>query len=213
MKRHTKAIVQLVFLFAVVGSLSACSGDPATTSADSSAANPAAQPAPRVLIPTGTRLRVTLLDGISTANSLTGDNFMASLAEPVIVEGKMVLEKGTRLRGRVVDVQESGRVKGRASIQLALTEIVRDGKRIQIDTRPFTAVAEPTRNRDAAVIAGAAGVGTAIGAVAGGKEGALVGAAIGGGAGTATVLATRGRDLHYPPETRLSFSLAKPIEI
>ena len=73
----------------------------------------------------------------------------------------------------MVDVNESGRVKGRASIQLKLTDIVRKNA-----TRPchfhedvFRAVAEPTKKRDAAVIGGGVGLGAAIGAIAGGGKG------------------------------------------
>jgi hypothetical protein len=168
---------------------------------------------PKVTIPSGTRIRVALIDGVSTTRSSPGDAFMASLAEPVIVDGKMIFEKGMKVRGKVVDVQESGKVKGRASIRLVLTDIVRDGANVPVQTKPFVAVAEDTKKRDAAVVAGGAGVGAAIGAIAGGKKGAGIGALIGGGAGTGTVLATKGKDLTYPPETRLSFTLAIPLEI
>ncbi len=203
------------------GVLAACNNDPTSTSADStknSGATPGGifdriRPEPKVTIPVGTRIRVTLIDGVSTTNSSVGDQFLASLSEPVIVDGKMVLEKGTKVRGRVVDVEQSGRVKGRASIQLTLTEIMPNGKAVSISTKPYIAVAEATKKRDAGIIAGGAGLGTVIGAIAGGKKGAAVGAAVGGGAGTGTVLATKGKELHYPPETRLSFSLASPVEI
>jgi hypothetical protein len=172
------------------------------------------KPAPKVTIPAGTRLRVTLIDGVSSNQSSSGDTFMASLAEPVLVNGKTVLAKGTTVLGRVVDVNESGRVKGRASIQLKLTEIVRDNASdVAISTKTFTAVAEATKKRDAAIIGGGAGIGAAIGAITGGGKGAAIGAAVGGGAGTGTVLATKGKEIHYPPETRLTFTLAESVEI
>ena len=130
-----------------------------------------------------------------------------------VIGGKTVLPKGTKVRGRVVDVNESGRVKGRASIQLKLTDIVRNNGNLAISTKTFSAVAEPTKKRDAAVIGGGAGLGAAIGAIAGGGKGAAIGAAVGGGAGTGTVLATKGKEIHYAPETRLTFTLAQPVEI
>jgi len=172
------------------------------------------QPAPKLTIPAGSRLRVALIDGVSTTKNSAGDHFLVSLAEPVIVDGKTVLQKGSKLRGSVVDVKESGRVKGRASIQLTLTEIIRNnGKSVPVSTKPFTAVAESTKKRDAGIIAGGAGLGAAIGAIAGGGKGAAIGAGVGGGAGTGTVLATKGKDIKYAPETRLTFTLSAPVEL
>src|SRR5262245_61982113 len=198
-----------------------CSKAPATTSADSVEPRAAAAPAPdkpkpvaKVTVPAGTKIRVALLDAVSSDKSHAGDPFLASLTEPVVVDGKTVLAKGTKVRGRVLDAEQSGRVKGRASLQLTLTEVVRrEGKAINISTKPYTAVAESTKKRDAGIIGGGAGIGAAIGALAGGGKGAAVGAAVGGGAGTGTVLATRGKEVRYDPEHLLSFTLSNSFEI
>lgn len=167
----------------------------------------------KTVIPAGTRLRVALTNSVSSDKSRAGDRFMGVLAEPVVIDGKTILEKGTHVRGLVVNAKESGRVKGRASIQLTLTEIVRGGNSLNISTKPYSAVAEATKKRDAAIIGGGAGLGAAIGALAGGGKGALIGAGIGGGAGTGAVLATRGKEIRYSPETRIPFTLAQSVEI
>jgi hypothetical protein len=52
-----------------------------------------------------------------------------------------------------------------------------------------------------------------IGAIAGGKKGAGIGALTGGGAGTGVVLATKGNEIRYAPETRLSFTLANSVQM
>ena len=212
-----RRITYIFFIAALAGSLTGCSKDPSTTNADSTGKSfglfDKAKPEPKVVIPAGTHFRIALVDAVSSDKSRPGDSFMATLAEPIVVDGKTVLEKGTRVQGRVVDARESGRVKGRASIELMLTEIVRDGRSLNISTKPYRAVAESTKKRDAAIIGGGAGVGAAIGAIAGGGKGALVGAAVGGGAGTGTVLATKGKEIHYSPETRIPFTLAIPVEI
>jgi hypothetical protein len=96
---------------------------------------------------------------------------------------------------------------------MVLTAIIDGEKTYPIVTRPFVAEAESTKGRDAAIIGGAAGVGAAIGAITGGGKGAATGAAIGGGAGTGTVLATKGRELEYPSESRLEFTLQEPAEL
>src|SRR5947207_6959535 len=139
---------------------------------------------------------------------------MAMLDEQTGDGGKTELEKGMRIHGRVVDAKESGRVKGRATIELTLTDIAsRNGQLVNIETKPYRTVAESTKKRDAAIIGGGAGLGAAIGAIAGGGKGAAMGAAIGGGAGTGTVLATKGKEIHYSPETRISFTLAASVQI
>jgi len=228
MKRFIHTIALAVFVVVIAG----CSKEPSTTSADAVApanspdastadkVNPApapeAVPAPKVKItvPVGTKLRVALLDGLSSDKNKAGDQFQASLMEPVIVDGKTILARGTKVRGKVVEAKESGRVKGRASLELTLTQILGvEGKSVAISTKPYMQVAEATKKRDAGIIAGGAGLGAAIGAIAGGGKGAAIGAGVGGGAGTGTVLATKGKEVRFPPEHPLSFTLAKSIEI
>ena len=237
MRRALHAIVPVALVMGLV----ACSKDPSTANAADSlqprnvpaetladdvkpeqktVAKPKAEPKPqpkveaKITVPAGTKLHVTLLEAVSSDNSHPGDQFMASLSDPVIVEGRTVLPKGTKFRGRVVDAQDAGRVKGRASIELMLTQIVREGhKTINISTKPYTEVAESTKKRDAGIIAGGAGLGAAIGALAGGGKGAAIGAGVGAGAGTGTVLATKGKEIRYGPEHPLSFFLASPIQM
>jgi hypothetical protein len=53
---------------------------------------------------------------------------MASMAESLVIDGTTVVPKGTKVLGRVVDVDGSGRVKGQASIRLALTDRSREAQ-------------------------------------------------------------------------------------
>ena len=228
MKRRFSVVIVFSLLLGIV----ACNKAPATTSADSVSKpaeppvdavdqskaapqpEPAPEPKPAILIPAGTTLRIALIDAVSSDQNRPGDHFAASLAAPIVIDGRTVLSKGTKIRGRVIDAKGSGRVKGRASIELKLTEIVfKDGKQMDIATKPYTVVAQSTTKRDAAIIGGGAGLGAVIGAIAGGGKGAAIGAGVGGGAGTGTVLATKGKEIRYAPETRLKFTLASPIEI
>ena len=165
-----KRVLYTLLISVLFLNVTACSSDPSTTSADSTPRAVAAgadkvEPAAKMVIPVGTRIRVALLNAVSSDKSRAGDQFMASLSEPVIIDGKTILPKGTKLRGRVMDAAGSGRVKGRASLQLTLMQIVREDGNISILTKPYTAVAESTKKRDAAVIGGGAGLGAAIGAM------------------------------------------------
>ena len=167
----------------------------------------------KLVIPSGTKLSVALIDLLDTDKNSAGDHFLASLAESVVIDGTTVLEKGTKVRGYVVEVEDSGRVKGLASIRLVLTDIMQGNKMVPITTDTFAATADSTQSRDAEIIAGSAGVGAVIGAIAGGKKGAAVGAIAGGGAGTGVVLGTKGKEIHYGPETRLNFTLANSVQM
>jgi hypothetical protein len=216
MKRGFHAVALALMSITVLG----CSTEPSTANADSvppvnrPVLADKVEPAAKVNVPAGTKLRIALLDPVSSDKSDAGDQFLATLTEPVVVGGKAVFPKGTKVRGRVVDANQSGRVKGRAMLELTLTQIFdAEGKPITISTKPYMAVAEPTKKRDAAIIGGGAGLGAAVGAIAGGGKGAAIGAAVGGGAGTGTVLATKGKEIRYGREYPLSFTLANSIKV
>lgn len=173
-----------------------------------------AAPAPvMVTVPSGTNLAVVLLSGVSSATASAGDTFEATFAEPWSVDGKVVADRGDKVRGRVASVEKSGKVKGKASLALELTQVTAGGKAHKIDTQPFTAVAQDNRDRDAGIIAGGAGLGAVIGAIAGGKKGAAIGAVLGGGGGTTAVLATAGEDVKVDSETKVNFVLDKEVRL
>jgi hypothetical protein len=179
----------------------------------------AASSAPRIAaakmfeIPEGTELTVLLIDPVSSEKNKAGDSFTASIAEPIVADGQTLIARGAKVQGRVVDAEESGRIKGRANIHLVLTSIVDGAKTYPIVTRPFVAEAESTKGRDAGIIAGGAGIGAAIGALVGGKKGALEGAAIGGAAGTGTALVKKGKEVEFGSETKLNFTLDRSVQI
>jgi hypothetical protein len=217
-----KNLLQLTTAIFISGLLAVgCQSDSRTASADNTTRDtptpikqePQIPKTQHTTIPSDTPLQIALIDRVSSDRSAPGDEFQGTLAEGVQVDGKTVLEKGTLLRGRVVNARKSGRVKGQASLSLKLTGIVHGNQTIPIETRPFVAVAKSTKKKDTVVIAGATGIGAAVGAIAGGGKGAAIGAAVGGGAGTGEVLATKGKDIQYPPEARLNFKLAVPVEL
>jgi hypothetical protein len=169
--------------------------------------------AARIVIPSGTVLHLSLIDTLDTTQSAAGDSFKGSLSEAVVINGTTLLAKGTLVHGRVVDAQGSKKVKGRAKIRLELTDLIHANKVVVITTDTFAAEAKSTEGRDAAVIAGGAGLGAVIGAIAGGKKGAGIGAIAGGGGGTGVVLATKGEEIHYGPETHLNFTLTNAVNL
>ena len=166
-----------------------------------------------VTVPAGTMITVAMIDAVGTDTNKAGDTFSASLADPVVVDGKTVLPKGTKVRGRIETLEEPGRVKGKAEISLVLTQLVRNGKTYAIATHPFTAQAESENKKNALKVGGGAALGAIVGAIAGGKKGAAVGAAVGGGAGTTAVLVTKGAQMRIDSETKINFVLKDDIDL
>jgi hypothetical protein len=174
-----------------------------------------ASPAPETYtLAAQTDIPVRLIDAVSTETNKAGDTFLASLAEPLTLNGVTLFPKDTSVQGKIVSLAEPGRVSGVASISLQLTEIQpANGSPVPLQTQPFSETAKSQKKKDAAIIGAGAGVGTAIGAIAGGKKGAMLGAIAGGGGGTGYVLATKGQQLKYPSETLMTFKLAEPLTV
>src|SRR5713101_6294348 len=76
-----------------------------------------------VTVPEHTAIHVTLDQALASNQSRPGDHFEATVAEPVIIEGKTVIPQGAHAEGLVVDAKQSGRLMGRARLQLALQTV------------------------------------------------------------------------------------------
>ncbi len=179
-------------------------------------ARPAEPPAPvfrEVTLPAGTSLRLDLQSSVGSDSSAVEDAVRASLREAVTVDGREILPAGTAFAGTVTDVEQSGRVRGRARVAYRFDSLELGGERHDIATAPLVHEAEATKKEDATKIAIGAGAGAAIGAILGGGDGAAQGAAIGGGAGAGTVLATRGREVRLGPGADVTTRLTAPLTV
>lgn len=178
---------------------------------------PAAAPVPPrpkiAVIPAGTKLTVRLVEPIDSAINKTGDTFQATLDNDLLVDGSLVAPRGSTVTGKLTQVLQSGRVQGLAQMSLALRDLRVGDAVYPIQSNVLSFQAESTKNKDAAKVGIGAGIGAAIGAIAGGGKGAAIGAAVGGGAGGATVLASRGKELKFPAEHQLTFSLRSEVNV
>jgi hypothetical protein len=151
---------------------------------------------------------------ISTKTHKTGDTFTGSLSKAIVDGDWVIAKKGAPVEGVVTDSDPGGRVKGVASIAVALKQLtLADGRTVAISTSPYSKAAPTSRKSDAKKIGIGAGAGAVIGAIAGGGKGAAIGAGVGGGAGTAATMATRGEPAVIPDETLLTFRLSAPVTI
>lgn len=178
---------------------------------------PAPPPPPKpntVTIMQGTAINVRLQEALSSDKNQVGDAFSAVLDKPLVVDGFVIAERGARVEGRVVTSKAAGRVKGTSDIAIELSTLhTADGQTVKLVTEPWEKHGDTTVGTDAAKVGAAAGIGAAIGAIAGGGKGAALGAILGGGAGTGGVLATRGKAVKIPVETKIPFMLKEPVTI
>lgn len=193
---------------------------PQATPAPESNPPPAPQPEPEVRVPhtvtitAGTLLLVRLGETLSSAHNQQGDEFLATLDQPLIVDGFIIAERGSRVEGRVVEVEPPGHGRSNSHLGIALVKLsTSDGQHIAIRTEPYRKHAASAAGSDAAKVGAGAVIGAAIGAIAGGGKGAAIGAGAGGAAGAADVLLTHGKAAEIPVETRVSFRVAQPVTI
>ncbi len=166
-----------------------------------------------VTIPSGTSLELSLTDSVASDTSEVEDAITAELTRAVTIDGREALPAGTRLAGVVRAADESGRVKGRASLTLQFTSLRVGNANYDIATEPRSHLAAATKSEDATKIGIGAGAGAIIGGLLGGKDGAAKGAAVGGGAGTGVVLATRGKEVRLGPGADVTTQLTAPLTV
>jgi hypothetical protein len=165
-------------------------------------------------IPAGTVIQIRTTDWLSSEKNQTGDVFVATLVQPIVVDGWVVMRRNQNIIGHVTDAKKAPRGGGVSKLQLDLSQLTLvDGQLVPVQTTLLNASAGTSNGRDAAAIGLTTGTGAAIGAGFGGGPGAAIGAGAGFVAGVAGVLFTRGKPTIIPPEDVLTFKLENPLTI
>src|ERR1700675_4207618 len=160
---------------------SAPSSDSSTPKADASKAE-APRPRP-IVVPADTVINVVLDEPVGSKISSPGQNFAASVSQPVEVGGRIAIPKGARATGVVKNAKPAGRFKGGASLELTLDSIEINGTNYEVHTTAPVETSKGKGKRTAAMVGGGAGGGAVIGGLAGGGKGALIGGVMGGSPG------------------------------
>jgi len=185
---------------------------PSSSVADSADATSASKLS-YVPIPSGTQISIRTIDSIDSTKNRVGDRFHASLEEPLVMDGNVVVEKGADVYGRLAEAKTSGTFTGRSQLWLELTGLVVNGRTIPLVTGEYELTGKSRTSSTAKRTVGGAAVGSIIGALAGGGKGAAIGAGAGAGVGAGSEVITKGDQVKIPSETLIEFTLKQEVSI
>ena len=184
----------------------------AASSAPAPAPTPTPVPADPYTVSHGTVLVVRMIDSIDSDVNKPGETFRATLEEPIVVGENILAPKDTPVTVQLVQVKQSGQLRGEAEIALQLRSLTLNGRTYSLASE-FAQVASEGKGGESAKVMGTTAVmGALLGAIAGGKKGAAVGAAAGAGAGV-VIQSVRGKQVRVPSEAVLTFSLEESVTL
>ena len=174
---------------------------------------PAQSASSGVELPAGQQITVRMIDAIDSRTAHVGQTFNASLDEPVIIDGNVVIARGADAVVKLVDDKESGKLTGKTVLTLDLVSVRVEGRMVDINTQTFNQASASRTGRTAKMAGGGAALGAIIGAIAGGGKGAAIGAGAGAGVGAGAEVLTKGQQVRIPSETRLTFIVDTPVRL
>ena len=180
-------------------------------------------------VPSGTKIPLRLMQGITSKTAKEGDPVYAQTSFPVTQNNRIVIPEGTYVQGVVLRVVRPGRVKGRAELQMSFTSMifpngytvllpgavegVPGSQTMNTKGSEGTIQGDSSKGKDAATIAKTTAAGAGIGAIAGSGKGAGIGAASGGALWLATVLLTRGPEIQLDPGASVEMVLERELNL
>ncbi len=207
-------------------------GTPQLTTGSATASRDDGNSAESITVPAGTKIPLTLKQGITTKNAHVGDPVYAQTSFPITANDHIVIPPGTFVQGEIRRVQRPGRVKGRAELLMNFTSMIfpngytivlpgavhgtpGDPGTNGVKDKEGTIEGDSSKGKDVGTIVGTAIPGAGIGAIAdqGSGKGAAIGAASGGALGLATVLLTRGPEIQLGVGDSVEMVLERSLTI
>ena len=181
-----------------------------------------------MVVPEGTVIPIVLTAYLNSKTSQVGDTVYAETTYPIWIQQRLVIPRGSMVRGTLTDVKKAGRIKGKGHLAVRFDDILLPNGVVRdfiaafrgihgsgdesIDRKSETVSSGSSKGEDAGTIVGTTSQGAIIGAIVDRGSGAAIGAGAGAAAGLATVLFTRGRDLILSPGTQFDLELKKALK-
>jgi hypothetical protein len=188
--------------------------------------------APTYTVPAGTKILLSLKNGINTKTAQRGDGVYLVSSFPVVGKSRVMVPVGVYVQGVVDRVQRPGRVKGRAQLDLHFTTMIfPNGQVVEVpgvlnslpgSDGPKVKGSEGTveqagnKGRDVGNVLKGAAIGAGAGSIAGVGTGDVAksagyGGLAGAAAGAIYTLFTRGNDIVIPSGTSVEMVLQRPL--
>lgn len=175
----------------------------------------------------GTMLDLVLAADIEAGENAEGDEFFGKIIKDVLVDGKVVIPRGTVVHGVLSTIAEPKRAGRNGYINTRFDYLTTpDGRKVQIEGSSTT---RDSKGKAAAKVVGRAAGFTAIGGVVGtvialqigGLAGAAAshgstlagGAAIGGATGLTIAMILKGKSVMLPSGTEMKVALSEPLKL
>jgi hypothetical protein len=168
----------------------------------------------QAVVPAGTPFKVQLNQSIRTSTHRSGQSFFATLKDPIVIGGKVLIQTGVPFIGVISQSRESGHFSGSALIELQLTRmIMADGTTLAISTETFKKIGQAHFLRNIGLIGIGTILGAGLGIFLGQNPGALIGIGFGGGIGAVLAYVTGKEDLFIKAGTDLGFKTSRPFTV
>lgn len=182
-------------------------GDRAVAAAQPALSAPIDTRSDQIKIPPRTIIGVRTIDAIDSKTARAGQTFLASLADPLEVDGVSLAPVGADVILKLISSKQAGRVKGSAALTISLAQVRVGTQMVDVNSENVTSTGAGKGKGTATKGGVGAAVGAVIGGIAGGGAGAAIGAAAGGAVGVGVSMAMKGPRVVIPSETRLSFTI------
>jgi hypothetical protein len=107
-----------------------------------------------LVVPAETVIYVRLKQPLSAADAEAGQDFLAVLDEPLLVENQVVAPQGSEVGGKVVAARESGRLHTAGYVRIRLSSIAINGKQLPLTTNSVIAAGGNLKSRNFSFVAG-----------------------------------------------------------
>ncbi len=184
-----------------------------TAPAPAPAAKPAAAPAS---LASGTVIRATMNDSISSRRNKAGETVTATTLEDLKdARGRTVIPAGSKVSMTITAIKESENKSDKTgTLTLNVSDITVNGRsygiNASIDSVSRSLKGRGTNEGDIAKVGAGTAIGAVVGRVIGGStKGAVIGGVIGGAVGTQRAVETKDRDVVVPAGSRIVFTLTE----